>query len=48
MSQLRDDIVFSTHNLATDFDFGEMNVVLCRNVMIYFKSDLKEKGNRSF
>lgn len=44
MSQLRENIVFSTHNLATDSDFGEMNMVLCRNVMIYFKPDLKERA----
>jgi chemotaxis protein methyltransferase CheR len=40
---LKKDIVFSLHNLATDAAFGEMNVVLCRNVMIYFKPSLKER-----
>lgn len=40
---LKKDIVFSLHNLATDSAFGEMNLVLCRNVMIYFKSSLKER-----
>ncbi|MCK9386886.1 MAG: protein-glutamate O-methyltransferase CheR [Sulfuritalea sp.] len=40
---LKKDIVFAPHNLAVDGEFGEMNMVLCRNVMIYFKPDLKER-----
>jgi chemotaxis protein methyltransferase CheR len=36
-------IVFATHNLAVDSEFGEMHLVLCRNVMIYFKPPLKER-----
>ena len=39
---LRENIVFATHNLAADAAFGEMNLILCRNVMIYFKPLLKE------
>jgi len=40
---LREHIVFAAHNLAVDADFGEMNLILCRNVMIYFKQPLKER-----
>ncbi|OHC62775.1 MAG: chemotaxis protein CheR [Rhodocyclales bacterium GWA2_65_20] len=40
---LKKDIVFAPHNLAIDGEFGEMNMVLCRNVMIYFKPPLKER-----
>jgi len=40
---LRDHIVFAAHNLAVDADFGEMHLVLCRNVLIYFKQQLKER-----
>lgn len=40
---LKKDIVFAAHNLAVDADFGEMNMVLCRNVLIYFKAQLKER-----
>jgi chemotaxis protein methyltransferase CheR len=40
---LRRRIVFASHNLAVDGDFGEMHLVLCRNVMIYFKRPLKER-----
>ena len=42
-ASLRKNIVFSPHNLATDAEFGEMNMILCRNVMIYFKHSLKER-----
>ena len=42
-ASLKKDIVFSSHNLATDAAFGEMNMILCRNVMIYFKPSLKER-----
>ena len=40
---LRENIVFAAHNLAVDTNFGEMNLILCRNVMIYFKQPLKER-----
>ena len=40
---LRENIVFAAHNLAVDAGFGEMNMVLCRNVMIYFRQPLKER-----
>lgn len=42
-SSLRENIVFAAHNLAVDADFGVMNLILCRNVMIYFKAPLKER-----
>lgn len=40
---LRESIVFAAHNLAADAGFGDMNLILCRNVMIYFKLPLKER-----
>ncbi len=45
---LKKNIVFAPHNLATDAAFGEMNMILCRNVMIYFKPALKERCIRLF
>jgi chemotaxis protein methyltransferase CheR len=39
---LKRNMVFAVHNLATDADFSEMHLILCRNVMIYFKQALKE------
>jgi chemotaxis protein methyltransferase CheR len=47
-ASLKKNIVFAPHNLATDAAFGEMNVILCRNVMIYFKHSLKERCLRLF
>lgn len=40
---LRGNVVFSHHNLATDGSFNEFNVILCRNVMIYFNSTLQAR-----
>src|SRR5688572_2994900 len=40
---LRDHVVFAQHNLATDGAFNEFNVILCRNVMIYFTPPLQER-----
>lgn len=43
-SSLRKNIVFSTHNLAADGVFGEMNLILCRNVLIYFQRSLQGRA----
>jgi MCP methyltransferase, CheR-type len=42
-SHLRRNIVFAQHNLVCDGSFNEFHVVLCRNVMIYFNSELRDK-----
>lgn len=42
-SGLRKNVVFSEHNLATDGSFNEFQVILCRNVMIYFNRDLQAR-----
>lgn len=39
---LRTQIVFSEHNLVTDNVFAEMHLVLCRNVLIYFRRPLQD------
>lgn len=38
---LKKNIVWGNHNLVTDYVFAEMNMILCRNVLIYFNSDLQ-------
>jgi len=45
---LRDNILFSFHNLVTDGVFGEMNMVFCRNVLIYFNKELQNKVLKLF
>jgi chemotaxis protein methyltransferase CheR len=42
-SSLKRNIVFSQHNLASDGSFNEFNVILCRNVMIYFDNELRNR-----
>lgn len=37
-------IVFSSHNLASDSVFGEMHLVFCRNVLIYFNRVLQDRA----
>jgi chemotaxis protein methyltransferase CheR len=40
---LKENIVFADHNLVTDSVFGEMNMVMCRNTLIYFNKTLQDK-----
>jgi chemotaxis protein methyltransferase CheR len=42
-SSLKKNIVFAQHNLVTDGAFNEFNVILCRNVMIYFNRSLQDR-----
>ena len=39
--ELREKIVFSTHNLVSDSSFNEFQLILCRNVLIYFNRELQ-------
>ncbi len=41
---LRDRVVYSDHSLVTDAVFGEMNLISCRNVMIYFDRPLQDRA----
>jgi chemotaxis protein methyltransferase CheR len=45
---LKERIVFADHNLVTDGVFGEMNVILCRNVLIYFTKKLQTRVIKLF
>lgn len=38
---LRRNVLFFQHDLVSDYVFGEMHVIFCRNVLIYFDRDLK-------
>lgn len=41
---LRRHIVFSDHSLATDSVFAEVHLVSCRNVLIYFNTELQDRA----
>ncbi len=41
---LKKAILFSDHSLATDNAFAEMELVSCRNVLIYFDRDLQDRA----
>ncbi|MFN6946370.1 MAG: CheR family methyltransferase [Cytophagaceae bacterium] len=42
-SELKKNLIFSVHNLANDSSFNEFNLVVCRNVLIYFNKELQER-----
>ncbi len=45
---LRENIVFADHNLVTDSVFAEANLIICRNVLIYFNKELQDKVVKLF
>jgi len=40
---LNEKMIFSTHNLVSDHSFNEFQLILCRNVLIYFDKELQHK-----
>jgi chemotaxis protein methyltransferase CheR len=47
-SDLLDQVVFAQHNLVSDAPFNEFNVIVCRNVMIYFGKGLQDRVHELF
>ena len=45
---LRERVVFSDHSLVTDAVFGEMHLISCRNVLIYFDRTLQDRTLKLF
>lgn len=45
---LKQNIVFSMHNLANDTSFNEFQLIVCRNVLIYFNHALQNKAINLF
>lgn len=42
-ASLKERIIFSTHNLVSDTSFNEFQLILCRNVLIYFDKQLQDR-----
>ena len=40
---LSEKMVFSQHNLVSDTSFNEFDLILCRNVLIYFDNNLQKR-----
>lgn len=47
-SELKQNILFSNHNLVADGVFKECQLILCRNVLIYFNNNLQNKALELF
>ena len=47
-NELRQCIVFARHNMLTDPPFTRMDLVVCRNALIYFKAQAQERALKRF
>ncbi|MEY4110820.1 MAG: hypothetical protein RLZZ46_1175 [Bacteroidota bacterium] len=45
---LKEKIIFSSHNLVSDGPFNKFDLVVCRNVLIYFNKDLQNNVLNTF
>ena len=48
LPEIRDMCVFSTHSLVKDPPFSRLDLISCRNVMIYFDEELQDRLIRTF
>src|SRR3984893_14699735 len=46
--ELRRYVTWARHNLVSDSSFNESHLIICANVMIYFKPTLQERAHRLF
>lgn len=46
--ELKQKMIFSTHNLVSDSSFNEFQLIMCRNVFIYFDKELQDKVLKLF
>jgi chemotaxis protein methyltransferase CheR len=46
--ELQGNVTWARHNLVSDSSFNEFHVILCANVMIYFRPSLQERAHRLF
>ena len=40
--------MFAEHNLVTDSSFNEFDIIICRNVLIYFNKSLQNEVHQLF
>ncbi|MCQ6276903.1 protein-glutamate O-methyltransferase CheR [Bacillus sp. V3B] len=45
---LKKNMLFAEHNLVTDSSFNEFDVIICRNVLIYFNKSLQNEVHQLF
>jgi len=48
VKQIREICIFSVHNVVRDPPFSKLDLISCRNLMIYFEPGLQERAIRSF
>ena len=46
--ELQNNVTCARHNLVSDGSFNEFHLILCSNVLIYFKPSLQERAHRLF
>lgn len=46
--RLQDSVTWARHNLATDGSFNDFHLIVCANVLIYFRPSLQERAHRLF
>jgi chemotaxis protein methyltransferase CheR len=47
-TSLKKNMVFSLHNLVSDRSFNDFNIIICRNVLIYFNKTLQASVHKLF
>jgi chemotaxis protein methyltransferase CheR len=45
---LQSNVTWARHNLVTDASFNEFHLIVCANVLIYFRPTLQERAHRLF
>jgi len=45
---LQESITWARHSLVTDGSFNDFHLIVCANVLIYFRPSLQERANRLF
>ena len=48
MEDLKSKVIFSTHNLVSDNAFNQFDLIICRNVLIYFNKSLQDNVLQMF